>query len=400
MPLNPNLYTLLEREFGAVRIVCEGEATQFNYTFDLITGKSRMTISPHSNGERYAVNCPYCNDTRRRLYIHHLWGVYNKETDSHNLWLMMCYNDNCINADTSRYREMQERVWGFRNASERNVVHILPGIVEEEALCEATMPGNWYNMADLPQTHPAVTYLTSRGYDVPQLTKDWEIGYCERALPQYKRAQDRIIVPVRMDDVLYGWQCRYVGDLDWKATGVPKYYSMPKMAKRFLFYNFDRAKTKAWCVLVEGPTSAWNVGEHAVASMGKSLSTRQKELLLGHWGQGAVVILFDGDAPGIEATQEVVDFLQGRMRNVIPVYLPAGRDPGNCSYEYNQQLIYATAQAKGIDLDSLRKDHDNGSQPGSLREKDVAPGPAVPAERAQQRVHPRGRIPFYSAQRT
>lgn len=394
--LNPSLYALLEREFGRVAIVREGEGMRYTYSCAFLDKSSgpRMVVEKHGGGEYYRVNCPYCKDTRRRLYFNHRWGVYDHVVDDNNLWLVTCYNDSCISRDTSRYRELFKRVWGFRNANVRNDVRVLDGELDDGHVGPATMPGDWYQIADLGPDHPAVQYLTGRGYDARALAAEWDLGYCVDPLPEYGSTRHRIVIPIRMDDTLVGWQCRYVGELDWKATGVPKYYSMPRMSKRSMLYNFDRAKTKRWCVLVEGPTSAWNVGERAVATFGKSVSSRQLALLCSYWGDGAIVVLFDGDDPGVDAALEVVDALHGRAKRVIPITLPNKRDPGNCSPEYLQDVIARAASAFGVDLAELEK-------PSNDQHGDAGVAAAGDRPRVAQQCPGRGisvprRVPFYS----
>jgi hypothetical protein len=47
-------------------------------------------------GEHYAVNCPYCNDTRARLSFSHRWGTVDERTGQKLLHLVNCFNEHRI----------------------------------------------------------------------------------------------------------------------------------------------------------------------------------------------------------------------------------------------------------------------------------------------------------------
>ena len=67
MPLNQQLYDLLCRRFGSVAIANEGEAMASRYCYDPF--KERTVRDIDVWGESYSVDCPFCNDTRKRLSI-------------------------------------------------------------------------------------------------------------------------------------------------------------------------------------------------------------------------------------------------------------------------------------------------------------------------------------------
>ena len=56
-------------------------------------------------GETYKVSCPFCSDTRQRLWINHHWGVRDEKTNDDLLHLAHCFNDDCINT-----REVQKEL--------------------------------------------------------------------------------------------------------------------------------------------------------------------------------------------------------------------------------------------------------------------------------------------------
>jgi hypothetical protein len=354
MPLNPTLYTLLLQEFGHVRIAHEGDAMNKRYAVNYDVDPPRLRLDPpvHQTGEYYRVNCPYCNDTKGRLWINHLWGVWDSVVHSYNLWLAVCYNDMCLSEYEAR-QDLYKRVYGFKNYDQRSEpLEILSGVVVDEPLKEVTYPGDWILLTDLGFNHPANQYMWSRGFEYETCEK-YKLGYCVRALPEYRAAEGRIIVPIFMEETLVGWQCRYVGELDWKTSKVPKYYNLPGIKRRQILYNFDAAKEQPYGVIVEGVTNVWNVGDNAVALLGKVLTSQQLEMVIQTWK--VVVILMDGDDPGKEAAQTIYDQLRRYVTCVI-VTLPDGRDPANCDPEWLQLFIRARAVSEGLDLDAMTRE--------------------------------------------
>src|SRR3954467_12360719 len=131
-PLNPALYTRLQEEFGYVATAHAGVAANVRYGPDAFSDKIKLQLT--SSGEYYRVNCPYCNDSRARLWINHIWGVRDEITGTANLWAAICYNENCLDV-SGRLSELHERLYGFKNVHLRGKpVVILKGEVEEPVL--------------------------------------------------------------------------------------------------------------------------------------------------------------------------------------------------------------------------------------------------------------------------
>src|SRR5262249_5133737 len=143
-----------------------------------------------------------------------------------------------------------------------------------------------------------------------------------------------------------GWQARYIGGEP--PGGVPKYYTMPGMAKGECLYNFDLASAHPFVVVCEGVTDAWSFGPEAVALFGKKLSGPQARLIASTWGQGAVIILLDGDAS--EEALEAHDALGSSVRKKVIVQLPPEQDPGGLPRDGLRQLVFREALRQGVDL--------------------------------------------------
>lgn len=359
-PLNPVLYRRLQEEFGRVQVAHAGAAANVQYLPDVLGGRTQLRMMSEDYGEYYRVNCPFCGDSRGRLWVNHLWAVPDKVTGSDNLWLAVCYNEGCL-SQPGRRQELRDKLFAFKNAGQRNQlaqIVILPGEVEETALRLVDLPGFVIRLDRMPPTDPVCTYLQGRGLDPKDLGETFGVSYCTSADGNYPMAAGRIVVPIYMRGDLVGWQCRYPKDIDFKATGIPKYYNRPLMARRLMLYNFDNAKNFPYVVVCEGVTDVWNVGPQAVAAFGKKLSQTQVQLICATWPL-AVVILLDGDA--WEDAQALAKCFRdcGYQGQVIPVRLPPDKDPADLDHEFVWRCI-GDETIKQVDLLKLKRaDNDN-----------------------------------------
>ena len=159
---------------------------------------------------------------------------------------------------------------------------------------------------------------------------------------------DHIVIPIRMQRDLVGWQARYPADLDWKATGQRKYYNLPGMPKRLFLYNYDTARLYSVVVVVEGVTSVWRMGGPVVAIFGKSLSEQQRRMLL-EWD--LVVFMLDNDDESAQHKMIEMHADVSRHKPACMVILPDGTDPAQFNRRILWDLVKESAQAAGHRLD-------------------------------------------------
>jgi hypothetical protein len=349
MPLRPDLYRRLctrahKCRFGEVRVMNEGVEMRATVEHDALYGKPQLNVI--EPGEYLAINCPFCNDTRHRLWINHRWGLWDPRTQSKNLWLAICYNENCLNT-YERLRALYNMVCDdITNGRRLTNDLVLKGTRPSRLAREMKPAGECiYPLHSLPSDHRAKAYLRSRGYDPDRLGRQLHVGYCGVAYSDFPLADDRIIIPITFGGIWVGWQARYIGE---PPRGTPKYASMTGMKKREVLYNYDIAKAYPYVVICEGPTDVWRVGPAAVALLGKNLSTAQRHLIGTGWGGGAAVVLLDGDAQA--EARRVHDALGGLVRDRVLVQLPEGKDPGDFAQEDLWRLIYEAARQQGVDL--------------------------------------------------
>lgn len=249
-------------------------------------------------------------------------------------------------------------------------------------------------LTSLPDNHPAIIYLTNRGFDVARLEEQFEACYCTKEKPEnraegryYSRLpggmkntpQGRIIFSVRMDGVRWGYQSRcidmWVGDKfffwspseHWelirkklpdgsveekypadvrfpKGFAPHKYINATGSERNKLLMGFDAAVrsqeskpfNSRYCVLVEGPLDAGKIGPPGIALLGKSMSEFQADAIKKHFSK--VYTMMDNDAAGKQCLAKI----QSRLPNmeVVDIKVPdTVKDVGELSYKEVSDLL-------------------------------------------------------------
>jgi hypothetical protein len=347
-PLRPELYKRLERRshlhrFGGVIVAHENEEMVATVCDDWERpGRKKLDIE--LPGEYYRVNCPYCNDTRHRLWINHRWGLYNEQVRSRNLHLCCCYNEHCLEV-YGRQHDLYDKVFNDITNGRPPPFDPLNRGERPSQPREVLPPGpEVLPVHELDDDHTAVVYLRSRGYDTGWLGTAMRVGFCPVAHPQFRTAQGRVIIPVYHNGLYCGWQARYPYH-EPTPDGSPKYYTMPGMKKTQLLYNYDVARRQPFAVLTEGPTKVWSVGPMAVAQLGDKLASYQAQLIVRTWQ--TVVIYLDGN--NRERAEEAYDALHAVPRRAI-IYLDDGQEPGDFTVGQNCHRIYHEALKQGVRL--------------------------------------------------
>lgn len=360
-PLNPALFERLQLRFRYVKITNAGQSRRVDYIPDIQRpGKLRAVVQ--ERGEQYAFNCPFCGDKRQRLYLSYMYGVCDPVTGSSNHGLWWCHNEHCHeDRDKSGLLRSYTAIpIGRRGRQVRAAAACAdPGHLLGPAAVAPTLPPG-ISVGDLPATHPAVTYLYSRGFNPQVLAREWGVGYCEYSPDNGYFATDRIIIPIwgygaytfsatptteRL--VLAGWQSRAIGD---PRDGRPKYLYPPGIEKSKLLYGAHLTVGGTGPVWIcEGVTDCWRIGAGAVGLFGKALSSFQKLTIVQCFLGRPIVVLLDRDA-----RQEAIR-IQGELqrargpsagdRRVVIAELPPGRnDPADC---WPAEIAEITARALG-----------------------------------------------------
>lgn len=154
--------------------------------------------------------------------------------------------------------------------------------------------------------------------------------------------------------------------LDAATKGVSvKYQNSPESIiyhKKSELYGLFQAKQainkQDCCYMVEGYTDVLamhqNGVENVVASSGTALTHEQIRLL--HRFTSNIVVLYDGDAAGIKASQRGIDMLLRDGMNVKLMLLPDGKDPDEFGREHTAQEFQAYMRDNQVDFIKFKTD--------------------------------------------
>jgi hypothetical protein len=353
MLLNPALYTLLKRHFGDVDVKNAGVEMQYDYLYDPVSKRLRLRII--NSGEEYAVSCDQCSDTRKRLSINANWYYHDREHGQKWSHLIHCFNEDCYAEHHVRAALYTRLLHGRCSGSLQAPAAKQVAIPVNSPLPTLGLPPGFKRLALLKHSHPAVKYLTDRGFDPEEIDRLYGVGYTKSGeAPQLARR--RIIIPSYADGQCVGWQARYVGDADFKSDGAPpKYYTCPGMKRGRVVYNLDQARKYQTIVIVEGPTDVWRVGPMAVAIWGSTLSASQKELLRQRCRDASVVLMLDPEIMDPASDR----YMRIKLKNLVgmtetfagglaTVCLPDGKDPGSLDRCRLRELLEDQASAQGV----------------------------------------------------
>lgn len=217
-----------------------------------------------------------------------------------------------------------------------------------------------YHLRRTAPGRQALSYLYGRGL-TDEIIDRFRIGYAPQGWDQLLRSAQRrgIAPPTLVDAGLVavreggGHYDRFrnrvmfpIGNARGRVLGFggralsdeqrPKYYNSPEgryFNKRLLLFALDLAKesmrTDDFGIVVEGYMDAIALHQagfpQAVASLGTSLTQEQAQLLRRQCSK--VIIAYDADIAGQEATQRGLDVLVRAGCDVRVLRLPAGKDP-------------------------------------------------------------------------
>lgn len=334
--LNKQLYLSCKQIFNYVRIQNQGESQQRQLGYDPKTNTHKATVQ--YSGEYYIVCCPFCNDTRFRLYINHRFGVPD-EFGRPEIYLANCFNEKCLE-DYEKREKLHDLLRGQYTLDPV----IKPGKVVDASQFTANWPGKVTRVDKLSPDHKATAYLNSRGFDPGRIGSFYNVHFCHES--DRWLCKNRLIIPIYLNKKMRGWQARYVGELDWKDPSTPpKYYTCPGTPRSRLLYNLGNAVNYRTGVIVEGMTDVWSFGPMGVCTLGASMSSKQQSMFISAFKDHSGVLLFDPEEMDKESTHRLMASMKGKFKNgFAAVTLPDGVDPG--SLERTTLRMYVQEQAE------------------------------------------------------
>lgn len=185
-------------------------------------------------------------------------------------------------------------------------------------------------------------YFEKRGFNIEEASRKG-IGYCTKG-PLF----GYLIIPFYHKGTLRYYNARAV-----ISTG-PRYNNPNKditgLGKEFIIYNQDALEMYNSVYICEGAINALTMGDRAIATMGKSISAYQVNLLLKSPVQ-RLILLLDPDA-----IQYAIDlaFKLVAYKKVKVVQLPEGKDCNDLGKQKVMKLVYSTRYQGYQELVQLR----------------------------------------------
>jgi hypothetical protein len=191
------------------------------------------------------------------------------------------------------------------------------------------------------------SYYQQRGFN-PQTLEYFGVRECLTMGRYFNRA----IIPIHDEHGdLVGVSGRWMGD--FKEDGVEKFSHTPGMVKSKILYNLHRAKRYAGCgyvFVVESPGCVWGLHEigvyNAAAILGVNMSNDQAKLIFTDPSISTAILCFDIGGPGRIGMSRSAPKLHGKLA-VQLMYLPAGKDLDNISYQDFQRCYAGREQYQG-----------------------------------------------------
>ena len=195
------------------------------------------------------------------------------------------------------------------------------------------------------------------------------------------RFRGRIIFPIRS---MAGRVLGFGGRILSKTAKTAKYLNSPESEvyhkSRVLYGIYESKKAIAKedvCYLVEGYTDViqlfQNGIKNVVSSSGTALTTEQIRLIRRLTSN--IVILFDGDAAGLQAAIRGVDLILEQGMNVKICGFPEGEDPDSFARSHSQEEINSYLKNKAKDFIEFKTDillkeakHDTVKKASTIRE--------------------------------
>jgi hypothetical protein len=352
--LNKALYQAMAKKFSAVEVVNRGDKGDYKRVVRQAANSQRQYVNYDvkpggSFGERYRVDCPYCGDTRKRLYVTYLFGMEDEETGLANTGNIHCFNEACHEDYTNR-RELLEdlELHGLRDYF---VVQQTQKIEEaDEASGEFTFrgevgrPGECVQLSEIVEGTPdyrIIEYLRDeRGFDVGKLQQWYGVEYLRRAF-SYSLLSGRVWTPFYRAGAMIAWTARAVPGLC--DSDIRHFHSPGGLGG--LLYGLGSALDMPVLTLVEGPADRWAIGSSGVALLSKTLGGQKAaRLATGLSGSKVelVLVLLDPEQPENEKAKgkpHQIEETVARVRKittkpVLPVYLPSGLDPADAGGEF------------------------------------------------------------------
>ncbi|MBE6975336.1 MAG: DNA primase [Ruminococcaceae bacterium] len=272
----------------------------------------------------------------------------------------------------SRYRQ-QERLWALHKEAARFFHSQLYAPVGKEALEYALgrgmsrsilttfgvgyAPDGWDNM---------VKAMRAKGYTEEELKESGLVTVSQKNGNLFDRFRDRLMFPiidVRGNVIGFGGRIIKADDKSAKYLNSPETIIFNK--RKNLFGLNLAKKSKAGClILVEGNIDVVALHQYgfdnAIASLGTSLTEDQAALMSRYTEQ--VVLIYDGDQAGQNATQRAIPILEKAGLQVKVLQIRDAKDPDEFLRKFGaerfRQLLEDSSNRVEYQLNAILRKYD------------------------------------------
>ncbi|MBO8164092.1 MAG: DNA primase [Brevibacillus sp.] len=202
------------------------------------------------------------------------------------------------------------------------------------------------------------TWLQKRGFSLPLMVEAGLLARSEDGQRIYDRFRGRIMFPIcDTQGEVIGFGGRSLGESQPKYLNSPE---TPLFAKSSVIFNLHRARSairkRKQAILFEGYVdviSAWQAGiQHGIATLGTSFTEQQARLIRRNAEQ--VIVCYDGDAAGQEATEKAVELLQQAGCTVRVAPLPQGVDPDEYIRRHGAEAFSQNVLLQAVSVTAFR----------------------------------------------
>ena len=237
----------------------------------------------------------------------------------------------------SRYRQ-QERLWALHKEAARFYHSQLYGPAGQQALAYATGRGmpesilTKFGIGYAPDTWTAlVDLLRQKGYTDQELRDSGLVTVSRKNGNLFDRFRDRLMFPiidVRGNVIGFGGRIMKLDDTAAKYLNSPETLIFNKRKNLFAL-NLAKKSKLGYLILVEGYMDAIALHQFgfdcAVASLGTALTEDGANLLSRYTDQ--VVLIYDGDNAGQNATKRAIPILEKAGLQVKVLKMRDAKDP-------------------------------------------------------------------------
>ena len=272
----------------------------------------------------------------------------------------------------SRYRQ-QERLWALHKEAARFFHSQLYAPVGKAALDYAFGRGmsksilTTFGVGYAPDSWDSlVKAMTAKGYTEEELKESGLVTVSQKNGRIFDRFRDRLMFPiidVRGNVIGFG------GRIIKNNTDAAKYLNSPETMifnkrKNLFGLNLAKKTKQGFLILVEGNIDVVALHQYgfdnAIASLGTSLTEEQATLMTRYTDQ--VVLIYDGDKAGQNATQRAIPILEKAGLQVKVLQIKDAKDPDEFLRKFGADrfklLLEESSNRVEYQLNAIRRKYD------------------------------------------